>query len=145
MLRLVEIVTPFLRYSLTLRFGQVPKLFGLAMTMMALMGQLALGAMSPPDASLQAKASALEAALVLCQTFVPGETPQQSPIHHIDCPLCPLCQAIGHPVVALVPRPPVFDAPQTLVRTRAIGANTARAPPPSLLTPASSRGPPIPV
>jgi hypothetical protein len=135
-----------LRHSLTRRFGKISKRLGLAMTALALMGQLAVGAMAPMQMRMQARTqvTALEKALVLCLADTPANAPPHTPLHHHnDCQLCPLCQAMAHSAAIITPAP-IIPVPRAVLLAQTTTLRTPRGPPPPLLTSASPRGPPIP-
>jgi hypothetical protein len=129
-------------HSLTRRFKQSEKFLGLLLAVMALMGQLAVGAAVPLQDEAAERLNTFEAALILCHSGT-GSTPsQQAPLHHhFDCALCPLCQVLAHYSVVLTSAPFLPEPPAGMtLRTRGVAA--ARAPPAPAVASAYPRGPP---
>jgi len=122
------------------RFLTAARGFGLFAVFLALMGQIATGAVVPMPEPVSEVA---DAALYLCH--VSGATGPNQPApshHHHDCALCPLCQAQIHSHVILTPPLPTVLARVVLtLRTR--GPAQPRAPPAALLDSHYPRGPPI--
>jgi hypothetical protein len=125
------------------RTWRPPHLAGLLVAVLALVSQLALGAMVLPDDDPQAQLDALSALTVLCRTGVPATDRDQAPLHHrrADPALCPLSVALALPGVILTPAP-VLPSLVALLTLRAMGPPPARAPPSSVPDAAFPRGPP---
>ena len=111
---------------------------------LALVSQLALGAVVVPD-SLTANAAdqlaALDAAIVDC---APGGLPSDTPAlphNHQDAALCPLSVALSLPSVILTPAPEL-PAPAALRVALGTVPPPARAPPSRLAEVHYPRGPP---
>lgn len=96
-------------------------LAGLFAALLALMAQLAAGAMVPRMAPLAQIASAE----VLCHSDDGGAAPDQQPNHPMDCLVCPLCAAVHASTLAVLPTPP--DVPLVHV----MPARLAGLPPPA--------------
>jgi hypothetical protein len=149
------------------RFRSVSKLFGVLAMIVALAGQVAIGAVVPRDDGAHASGAEFDWAPVdwapvewapvdwapvdwaqvdeatfICHAGLPTDPTRPAPAHHhIDCPICAFCQAQNHHGVILTPAPAAPLAPSALPM-RARGIPPARAPPPAPLTAAYPRGPP---
>jgi hypothetical protein len=129
--------------GLTRRFRRSTRLSGLLAAVVALVSQLALGAVTAPAETLPTQLAALDAAIVLCQ---PGHPPRgpDAPAHPHrapDCALCPLGTALALQAVVLTPAP-TLPAPVggRILRTGALPP--VRAPPGRAIETAYPRGPP---
>lgn len=115
---------------------------GLFLTLLALVTQLAFGAVVPrPEIAL-----VLDAAGVICHAPAPSDgTPPPPHRHHTpDCMLCPLCASLTTPGIVLpgaAPRPPL---PQVAVFHHPGLPPPAIAPPVAAPLAAQPRGPPVP-
>jgi hypothetical protein len=115
--------------------------FGLFLTLLALVAQLAFGAVVPrPEVGL-----VLDELGVICHAPAPsGGAPQPDQHRHTpDCVLCPLCASLAtHGIVlpGAAPRPPL---PQVAEFERPGLPPPATAPPVAVVLSAQPRGPPI--
>jgi hypothetical protein len=113
---------------------------GLLLVLLALVAQLAFGAVVPrPEVAL-----ALDEAGVICHAASPTDgTP--SPAHHHpmpDCQFCPLCTSLATPGIVLPGAPPRPPLPQVAAFHRPGLPPPATAPPVAVLLAAQPRGPP---
>jgi len=129
------------------RFRSVSKLLGVLAMIVALAGQVAIGAVVPRDDGARASGvefdwAQVDEAAFICHAGLPTDPTKPAPAHHhIECPICAFCQAQNHHGVILTPAPAAPLAPSALpMRARVIPP--ARAPPPAPLTAAYPRGPP---
>ena len=108
--------------------------------LVALAGQLALGAVAVPDQSPRTRLAALDAASILCRS---GNTPgdrERPPAHHEqDRASFPLSVAVALPA----PSGPLLPAAGGILALRPVGLPQARAPPARASPAAYPRGPPI--
>lgn len=111
----------------------------------ALISQLALGAMVLPDTSPDTTLSALDAVSVLCGTDQPsGHVPPSQHRHTPANPaLCPISVALALPSVipTTAPEPPVFSG--AVVHLGAQERPPARGPPSPTARVGTPRGPPL--
>ncbi len=118
------------------------RLPGFIVAVLALISQLALGAIVLPDHTPTDGAAALAAAMVDC---APGTTPParpDTPGHHNDgAALCPLSVALALPSVILSPAP-ALPTPPLVLAVRTDRLPPARAPPSRVPDAAYPRGPP---
>ena len=112
---------------------------GLALALLALVAQLAFGAVVPrPEIAL-----ALDDATVICHGDAPSDS---TPTHHHrmpDCQFCPLCMSLATPGIVLpggVPHPP---PPRIIAFHRPGLPPPATAPPAAPFRLAQPRGPPV--
>lgn len=144
MLRNVNVLPYVMSRNLSNRFNSASQVIGLAVAVIALAVQLALGAVVPRPELAQARTAALDVAVILCHPDIPADTPRDTPFHHsTDCAICPLCQALEHSEIVLTfaPKlPPPTSLPTGRQRNK---ITPARAPPLALPSAASPRGPPI--
>ena len=114
--------------------------FGSFLALLAVMAQLAFGAVMPdPDIAL-----VLEHAGPICHAPPPPGTPAM-PSHHRrlpNCPMCPLCASLTTPAIILPGTGPTVPAPQTLVFQRPGLPPPATAPPATAFHAAQPRAPP---
>ncbi len=125
------------------RFRRPTRLSGLFAVVVALVGQLAFGAVIVPAATIPTQLAALDAASVLCQPGHPPHGPD-APAHPRrapDCALCPLDAALGLQALVLTPAP-VLPAPGGGVILRTGARPPVRAPPGRVVEAAYPRGPP---
>jgi hypothetical protein len=114
---------------------------GLFLTLLALVVQLAFGAVVPrPNVAM-----ALDETGVICHAAAPsdGTTPPAHPHPMPDCQFCPLCVSLATPGIVLpgaAPRPP---APRIAAFHRPGMPPPSTAPPVVALLSAPPRGPPI--
>lgn len=116
--------------------------FGLLLAILALVSQLALGAMVLPDQATAADRTTLDAVAVLCRGGTPAPHRPTAPHHTSDHALCPLSVALALPAVALTPGAPV--PPPSSTRLIPAWARPAATGPPAALSSARfARGPPV--
>jgi hypothetical protein len=116
------------------------------LVLLGLLGQMALGAVMPPEEPVaQAEMAAL---MDICHAGtdagMAGTVPQHHHHHHHtpDCALCPLCVALTMP--GFLPAPgPELPAPPVLPRRSMAALPPARAPPAYSVRAAYPRGPPV--
>jgi hypothetical protein len=110
---------------------------GLFAVLLALMGQLAVGASVPTI-------NPVAAAAVLCHTDDAGRAPSHPPGHlPADCPMCPLC-GMQHAATAALPPASLAALPRivgVLLKTELPPPSTA--PPAPHRPPSQPRAPPI--
>ena len=124
---------------------------GLLFAVLALVSQLALGAMVLPDDAAARDAASLAAVSVLCDssqvspTGAVGGTHRQAPLphRHHQGALCPLSLALALPAVVLAALA-VLPAPTAATVLRLATGQRARAPPSLVGGLGLPRGPPIP-
>ena len=118
------------------------RLAGLLLAVVALVSQLAFGAIVLPDeaAAQEQSVAALEAVSILCQSPAPGQPPPPHR-HAPDCALCPLSAALDHQAVILGAAP-ALPRPSRAMAVRATRPPPARAPPSQPRDTAYPRGPP---
>ncbi|MGA3399610.1 MAG: DUF2946 family protein [Acetobacteraceae bacterium] len=115
---------------------------GLFLTLLALVAQLAFGAVVPrPEVAL-----VLDQVGVVCHAAARSDgMPPPSHHHHTpDCMLCPLCVSLTTPGIVLpgaAPHPPL---PRVAVFHRPGLPPPATAPPVAAVLSAQPRGPPVP-
>ncbi len=113
----------------------------------ALVSQLALGAVLPPDEPTPQQIAALNAVRVLCDGVAPsdrGGAPQQHH-RHLAPAMCPIGATLSLPSVVLTPAP-VLPAPSAAMRyARAPERPPGRGPPPATARVGVPRAPPVPV
>lgn len=113
---------------------------GLFLALLALVAQLALGAVVPRPAI----ALVLDGGGVICHALAPTDgTP--SPAHHHrtpDCQFCPLCASLATPGIVLPGAGPHPPSPQIVAFRRPGLPPPATAPPVRALLFAQPRGPP---
>ncbi len=118
---------------------------GLLLAVLALVGQLAFGALVLPDQAVAQEQSvaALNALSILCDSSAPGPTGPQPGHHHrsADGVLCPHAVAFELPF-AVLPTSPGVPAPQEPLVQRAGLPPAARAPPAPPRAVPPPRGPP---
>ncbi len=119
--------------------------FGLLLAILALVSQLALGAMVLPDDDLpQRQQSSLDAIGVMCSSAVPVLPGHRAPHHrHVpDCAPLPLGVALALP--AFMPMsPPTLPRPLAARMQRRASAASARGPPSHYSHIGFPRGPPV--
>jgi hypothetical protein len=114
---------------------------GVLLTLLALVVQLAFGAVVPrPEVAL-----ALSEAEIICHAPVLSDSAPTPSHHHMpDCQFCPLCVSLTTPGIVLpgaAPDPPV---PHVALVHRPGLPPPATAPPVAAVLSAQPRGPPIP-
>jgi hypothetical protein len=123
----------------------VRSLAGLLLAVLALVSQLALGAIVLPDeaAAQEQSIAALDAISVLCQSPTPA-APDRAPAHHRcpDCALCPLSVALAMQATVLASGPDL-PPPSSQSAIRLALPPPARAPPAQPHTTPLPRGPPV--
>jgi hypothetical protein len=113
------------------------------MAVLALVSQLALGAMLLPDDPPQRQQSALDAISVMCSSTAPMLPDHRVPHHrHVpDCAPLPLGVALALP--AFMPMsPPALPGPLAARMQRRVSAASARGPPSHYSHIGFPRGPP---
>ncbi len=124
------------------RIGLPRRLPGFIVAVLALISQLALGAVVLPDHTPADGIAALTAAMVDCAPTTPGGQPDRTPGHHDDSgALCPLSVALALPSVILTPTP-FLPPPPLVLAVRMAHLPPARAPPNRVPDAAYPRGPP---
>lgn len=118
---------------------------GLFLAMLALAGQMALGATVAPGEPSDAGLLELGALGVICHADAPADTDHApSPHRHSpDCAICPLCVAMAMPATAVVASGPMLPAPTIALVGRASVPAPVRGPPSRPLLIARPRGPPV--
>ncbi len=118
-------------------------LLGFLAAILALVSQLALGAVVLPDVSPAAQLAALDAATIDCAPAAPGDK-RLPPAPHPDSgqALCPLSVTLALPAILLLPAP---ELPQPVLMLALRGADRpqARAPPSAPRPTPYPTGPPI--
>ncbi len=119
---------------------------GLLLAVLALVSQIALGAIVVPDEASMGERSvaALDALSILCNSSMPT-APGETPKHHrpnIDCAICPLAVALAMPAVVLASGPEL-PTPTSQLVNRAALPPPARGPPAQPRQTPPSRGPPV--
>jgi hypothetical protein len=115
--------------------------FGLFLTLLALVAQLAFGAVVPrPEVGL-----VLDELGVICHAPAPPDgAPQPSRHHHTpDCVLCPVCASLATHGIVLPGAPPRPPLPRIAMCDRPGLPPPATAPPVAAVLSAQPRGPPI--
>ncbi|HEY3849016.1 MAG TPA: DUF2946 family protein [Acetobacteraceae bacterium] len=113
---------------------------GLFLALLALVAQLAFGAVVPrPEVAL-----VLDQAGVICHAPAPsdGTTPPAHHHHVPDCQFCPLCVSLATPGIVLPGVGPNPPPPQVAAFRRPGLPPPATAPPVTALLSAQPRGPP---
>ena len=125
------------------RFRHPSRVCGLLAVLVALVSQLALGAVVLPDESPQSQLATLDAASIFCQTGsnTGGSDRPPIPHHAADYALCPLSVSLAQPVAVLVPDV-LLPAPSQSLAMRPGALPQARAPPSRVVAAAYPRGPP---
>lgn len=125
----------------TMSHRRIPA-FGLFLTLLALVAQLAFGAVVPrPEVGLMLD----DLGGVICHAPAPANgAPQPAQHHHTpDCVLCPLCAALATPGIVLPGAAPHPPPPRLAVFERPGLPPPATAPPVAAVLSAQPRGPPI--
>ena len=114
------------------------------LAVLALVCQLAAGAVVRPDPVARGVIAGLDPAHIICFAGH-GDRPSDSPpAHHsADCALCPLCLTPGAPG-ALLAQPPALPLRRVLAVLPVWTRPPAHAPPAHVAAAAYPRGPPIP-
>ena len=113
---------------------------GLFLALLALVAQLAFGAMVPrPEVAL-----ALDEARIICHAATPSDGTTTPAQHHRmpDCQFCPLCMSLATPGVVLPGAAPSPLPPRVATFRRPGLPPPATAPPVAALLAAQPRGPP---
>jgi hypothetical protein len=114
--------------------------FGLLLALLALVAQLAFGAVVPrPELGL-----ALDAAGIICHAPASSDGTAPPAHHHPmpDCQFCPLCMSLGTPGLVLPGAPPRPPSPRITAFRRPGLPPPAIAPPVAAVLSAQPRGPP---
>ena len=115
-------------------------LAGLLLVVLALVGQLAAGAMAPAEPGVDAQLSELAAAMGQCRTPQPGEDTR----HHRAPECAPAVASAELAVPGFVVAPsPVLPAPVASGVVRRVAAVSARGPPSRRVRAGYPRGPPV--
>ncbi len=120
---------------------------GFLTAVIALVSQLALGAVLPPDAPTPQQIAALNAVRVLCDGVAPaGHGDRTDHGHRPLAPaICPISVALALPSVVLTPVP-VLPAPkQAAVYVTVLERPPGRGPPPATARVGLPRAPPLSV
>ncbi len=116
---------------------------GLLLAVLALAGQLALGAVVLPDAPARSQAEALDALSVICVAEAPVQPqPERRHPHRPECALVALSAALALPAAMLLPAAPL-PVPTVGVLLRQAVAVSARGPPSHASYLGFPRGPPV--
>jgi hypothetical protein len=120
-----------------------PQRLGFLVAILALISQLALGAVVLPDISPASELAALAAATVDCAPAAPADK-QLPPAPRPDSgqALCPLSVALALPAVILLPAP-VLPPPVLMLSVRGTDLPQARAPPSAFRYAPYPTGPPV--
>ena len=110
---------------------------GLLFTLLALLAQLASGAIVPRMEVV----TALGDATTICHTDETSDRAPPVPHHPADCPICPLCVSLSAPAFALTAHP-TLPTPRVIVVARSVVLPPATAPPAIVVLAARPRGPP---
>ena len=114
--------------------------FGTFLTLLALVAQLAFGAVVPnPEIAL-----VLDHAGPICHAPPPPGSPTPPARHHHPAvPFCPLCASLATPAIVLPGASPVPPPPQVVAFQRPGLPPPAIAPPAAAFLAAQPRGPPV--
>jgi len=114
------------------------------MAVLALVSQLALGAVVLPDTPAAGVLAVLDAVQVQCDgARAPGQDPASRPAHHAADPaLCPLSAALALPGFFAAPDP-VLPEPQSAVVLAEPARPAGRGPPPPTARVGAPRAPPL--
>jgi hypothetical protein len=117
---------------------------GFLLAVLALVCQLAFGALLPAEEASARQLAALDAVSVLCDGSAPTTPGHGAPHHHHapDCALCPLCIAMAAHGAILASAPPL-PTPTSEPVAQAAFPPPARAPPSRAVRIAFPRGPPV--
>lgn len=110
---------------------------GLLLALMALVAQLAFGAVVPRPEIV----GAWNGAAAICHAADTSDEAPPVPHHPSDCLVCPLCISLAAPAFA-PPTGSVLPAPRVVVIARAAILPPATAPPVAVRLAARPRGPP---
>ncbi|MGA3399608.1 MAG: hypothetical protein ABSC95_10340 [Acetobacteraceae bacterium] len=113
---------------------------GLFLALLALVAQLAFGAVVPrPEVAL-----VLDEAGVICHASAPSDGTTPPAHHHMpDCQFCPLCMSLATPGIVLASAGPKPPPPQVAAFRRPGLPPPAIAPPVAAVLSAQPRGPPV--
>ncbi len=125
------------------RFRRPSRPCGLLAVLVALVGQLALGAVVLPDESPRSQLAALDAASIFCQagSDTGGNDKPPIPHHAADYALCPLSVSLAQSMAIPVPDV-LLPVPSQSLAMRSGALPQARAPPSRIVIAAYPRGPP---
>ncbi len=116
---------------------------GLLAAVLALVSQLALGAVVLPDDAPAGQLAELDAVSVLCTGAAPdGNSPAPHRHHAADLTLCPLGISLAAPCCLPEPAPALPPPPQA-VAARAFERPPGRGPPPATARVGEPRAPPV--
>jgi hypothetical protein len=125
------------------RFKHTSRRLGLLAAVVALAGQVALGAVVPAEIVPRLQLAALIAASVICHApDAPGSGDRKSPHPLPDCALRCLNHVLARIGPTLAP-PPVLLTPPSRLAMRVPWLPPARAPPLRLISTANARAPPV--
>jgi hypothetical protein len=108
---------------------------GMMAVLLALMTQLAVGAMVP-------RVNPLAGVAVLCHPIAPDHGSHAPGLPDL-CLLCPFCATMHTPAVVLPAAVALIAEPVVMLVLRSVGVPPARAPPPAFRPPSQPRAPPL--
>ena len=117
---------------------------GLMVALLALVGQLAIGAVVLPDSDTADALNRLDAVSILCSGLPASDDGGAAPHHHHACDLalCPMTLALAAPSVVLTPAP-VLPAPKPVSVFPSRERPPGRGPPAASARVGEPRGPPV--
>jgi len=121
------------------------RLLGHLGMILAVLGQLLLGAASGRVAAVEAETAAVIEASAICHGDGASGGQKDAPHRHhhtSDCAICPLCQTLAIPG-AIIAEPPSVPAASTVARDHENARPPARAPPSAYAARPYPRGPPL--
>ena len=117
---------------------------GLLAAVLALVSQLALGAVVLPDDAPAGQLAELDAVSVLCTGAAPDQnTPTPHQRHAADLTLCPLSIALAAPCCLPEPAAPALPPPPPAIAARSFERPPGRGPPPATARVGEPRAPPV--
>ncbi len=125
------------------RFGSRSWTVGFALAVVALVSQLALGAMVLRDDQPANGIAALDAVSILCTGAKPPYHPGPAHHRHGDPAVCPISIALTLPSVVLGSAPALLPRSGAILVFRDWGHPPGRGPPPSTARVGEPRGPPV--
>jgi hypothetical protein len=129
----------------TKRAAHPSAFLGFLTAVIALVSQLALGAVLPPDGPTPPQIAALNAVLVLCDGSQPSDHGGKTDHSHrrLAPAICPISATLSLPSVVLTPGP-VLPAPSpSALYMRAPERPPGRGPPPATARVGAPRAPPL--
>ncbi len=118
---------------------------GFLTAVIALVSQLALGAVLPPDEPTPQQIAALNAVRVLCDGVQPTDPGDKSSHGHrpMAPAICPISVALSLPSVVLTPVPLLPAPPHSALYVVALERPPGRGPPPATARVGIPRAPPL--